>query len=64
LTTLARGPMGAQVAAEQPDGTGHPALRGLPAADVTVTGVRASGAAVEVVFGQPRHTGEAGRAGS
>jgi len=23
--------MGAQVAAEEPDGTGHPALRGLPA---------------------------------
>jgi gamma-butyrobetaine dioxygenase len=33
LTTLARGPMGAQVPAgtREPDGTGHPALRGLPA---------------------------------
>jgi gamma-butyrobetaine dioxygenase len=83
LTTLARGPMGAQAPAEQPGGTGHPALRGLPAvwlrancpcgscrdprsgqrlvtitslpADVTVTGVRVSGAAVEVVFGPDGH---------
>jgi gamma-butyrobetaine dioxygenase len=83
LTTLARGPMGAQVPAEEPDGDGHPALRGLPAvwlrancpcggcrdprsgqrlltitglpADVTVTCVRASAAAVEVVFGPDGH---------
>jgi gamma-butyrobetaine dioxygenase len=85
LTTLARGPDGAQVPAgtREPDGTGHPALRGLPAVwlrancpcgaccdpgsgqrlvaltdlppDVTVAGVRASGAVVEVVFGPDGH---------
>ncbi len=84
MTSVARGPVRAPPAGtREPDGTGHPALRGLPAvwlrancpcgdcrdpgsgqrlvtitdlpATVTVTEVRASDTAVEVVFGPDGH---------